>query len=82
MDEKVYNALIKLCNELEVCAVDQLSDTDILSNVEYYDDNYQYDKLSYGVLIQLCVIAKFRDKIKALRNYNIIVDAMKEGEAE
>lgn len=73
MDEKVFNALMKLCTELEEEAVWQLKDADILSNVEYYDDNYQYDKLSYGILIQLCVIAKFKHKIKSLRNYDMIV---------
>ena len=79
MDEKVYNKLMNLCEELEGIAVSYLSDVNIF---DIYNDRLYNDNKAYWILLQLCTISQFKETIKKLKTYDMIACKTKEGEPE
>ena len=80
MDEKVYNKLMKVCDELEAIAVSYLSDVNIF---DIYNDRLYKDNKAYWILLQLCTISKFKETLKKLKTFDILNQkGIKEGEAE
>ena len=81
MDEKVYNKLMKVCDELEAIAVYYLDDVNIR---DIYNDRLYKDNKAYWILLQLCTISKFKETLKKLKTYDKIMElkGIEEGEAE
>ena len=81
MDEKVYNKLMNLCEELEDVAVSYLNDVNVR---DIYNDRLYKDNKAYWILLQLCTISKFKETLKKLKTYDKIMElkGIKEGEAE
>ena len=80
MDEKVYNKLMKVCDELEAIAVSYLSDVNIF---DIYNDRLYNDNKGYWILLQLCTISRFKETLKKLKTFDILHQkGIKEGEAE
>lgn len=79
MDEKVFNKLMNLCEELEGIAVSYLEDVNIF---DIYNDRLYNDNKAYWILLQLCTISKFKETIKKLKTYSMIAGETKEGDTE
>lgn len=81
MNEKVYNKLMKVCDELEAIAVSYLDDVNIR---DIYNDRLYKDNKAYWILLQLCTISKFKETLKKLKTYDKIMElkGIKEGEQE
>lgn len=79
MEEKVYNKLMRVCDELETLAVSYLSDVCI---TDIYNERYYDNKEIYGILLQLCTISRFKETLMRLKTYDVITKGMKEGETE
>lgn len=79
MDEKVYNKLMNLCEELEDVAVSYLNDVNVR---DIYNDRLYKDNKAYWILLQLCTISKFKETLKKLKTYDKIMElkGIKEGD--
>lgn len=87
MDEKVYNKLMKVCDELEAIAVSYLGDVnvrDIYNDRLYFVTHFhQKDNKAYWILLQLCTISRFKETLKKLKTVDILNQkGIKEGDTE